>query len=62
MRVDIRELLGAEYNLYVFIGENKVIIKMPSTQKLPDGESIKVPVYLDLMHFFDKETEKAIVH
>ena len=62
VKVDIRELLGAEYNLYVFVGENKVIIRMPSTQKLPDGESIKVPVYLDLMHFFDKETEKAIVH
>ena len=62
VKVDIRELLGAEYNLYVYVGENKVIIKMPSTQKLPDGESIEVPVMLDLMHFFDKETEKAIVH
>ena len=62
VKVDFRELLGAEYNLYVFSGENKVIVKMPSTEKLPEGEEITIAVNTPLMHFFDKETEKAIVH
>ncbi len=62
VKVDFRELLGAEYNLYVFIGENKVIMKLPSTEPLPKEDEIQIPVNLKLMHFFDKETEKAICH
>lgn len=62
VKVDFRELLGAEYNLYVFVGENKVIMKLPSTEPLPKEDEIQIPVNLKLMHFFDKETEKAICH
>ncbi len=62
VKVDFREMLGSEYNFYLFVGENKVIMKVPSHEKMPEGDVIKVPVNLRLMHFFDKETEKAIVH
>ncbi len=62
VKVDFKELLGAEYNLYVYIGEEKVIVKMPSHEPLPEDEEIAIPVNLRLMHFFDKETEKAICH
>ena len=62
VKVDFREMLGAEYNLYVYIGENKVIIRIPSTNTMPQGEVIKIPVNSKLMHFFDKDTEKAICH
>ena len=60
--VDFRELTGAEYNLYVFINDNKVIVRMPSTDKLPKEDVIKVPVNTELLHFFDKDTEAAIAH
>ncbi len=62
LKVDFKEMLGAEYNLYVYIGSFKVIVKMPSTAKLPEGDVIKLPVNSAYMHFFDKETEKAICH
>ena len=62
VKVDFRELLGAEYNLYVFVGDNKVIMKLPSTEPLPKEDEIQIPVNLKLMHFLDKETEKAICH
>ena len=44
------------------MGENKVIMKLPSTEPLPKEDEIQIPVNLKLMHFFDKETEKAICH
>ena len=62
VKVDFREMLGSEYNFYLYVGENKIIMRVPSHEKMPEGDVIKVPVNLALMHFFDKETEKAIVH
>ncbi|MDO4620023.1 MAG: sn-glycerol-3-phosphate ABC transporter ATP-binding protein UgpC [Lachnospiraceae bacterium] len=61
-KVDFRELLGAEYNLYVELGDTKAIVKIPSTQRMPEGDVVKIPVLLRKMHFFDKETERAICH
>ncbi len=61
-KVDFFELLGAETNLYVFIDEKKVIIKMPSSMERPTAEEIKVPVEMQRAHFFDKDTELAICH
>ncbi len=62
VKVDFRELLGAEYNLYVYLGDVKAIVRMPSKLRIPEEDVIKIPVTLDLMHFFDKETEQAITH
>ena len=61
-KVDFFELLGAETNLYVFIDEKKVIIKMPSAMERPTADEIKVPIELKRAHFFDKDTELAICH
>ena len=59
---DFCELLGAETNLYLFVNDQKIIVRIPSTSEVPTHEYIKVPVDLDRTHFFDKETEKAICH
>ena len=61
-KVDFFELLGAETNLYVFIEEKKVIVKMPSSMERPTEDVIKVPVEMQRAHFFDKDTELAICH
>ncbi len=61
-KVDFFELLGAETNLYVFIEEKKVIVKMPSSMERPTADVIKVPVEMQRAHFFDKDTELAICH
>ena len=61
-KVDFCELLGAETNLYVYVGDQKVIVRMPSSVENPTEEFIKVPVDMDKAHFFDKETELAICH
>ncbi len=61
-KLDFCELLGAETNLYLFIDEQKIIVRIPSTMENPTEEYIKVPVDMDRTHFFDKETEQAICH
>jgi multiple sugar transport system ATP-binding protein len=61
-KVDFCELLGAETNLYLYVGDNKVIVKMPSSEPHPVDDIIRVPVNMAKAHFFDKETELAIVH
>ena len=35
---------------------------MPSYMDKPDTEFVKVPIEMERAHFFDKETELAIVH
>ena len=60
--VDIRELLGAEYNVYMNIGETKLIMRVPATEQIPDKDTIRIPVNLGKMHFFDPLTEQAICH
>ena len=61
-RLDFCELLGAETNLYLYIGEQKIIVRIPSSMENPTEEYIKVPVDMARAHFFDKETELAICH
>ena len=61
-QVDFFELLGAETNLYIFVGDKKVIVKMPSYMDRPTAEYIRVPAEMQRAHFFDKDTELAICH
>ena len=61
-KVDFCELLGAETNMYLYVGDKKVIVRMPSYEEHPVEEYIRVAVKQDRMHFFDKETEQAICH
>jgi multiple sugar transport system ATP-binding protein len=61
-QVAFYELLGAETNLYMFVGDKKVIVKAPSYVERPTEEFIRIPAEMERAHFFDKETELAIVH
>ena len=61
-KVDFCELLGAETNLYVFVGDKKVIVKMPSYVERPTEEFTRIPAEMKRAHFFDKDTEQAICH
>ena len=59
---DFKELLGAEYNLYLNVGEKKFIVRMPASESIPEKTELDVAVNLDQMHFFDSETGKAVCH
>ena len=61
-KVEFCELLGAETNLYVYVNDIKVIVKMPSSEPHPTDDKIKVAVKLEKLHFFDPETQQAICH
>ena len=61
-KVDFCELLGAETNLYVYVGDQKVIVRMSSAVEEPKEDVVKVPVDMAKVHFFDKDTELAICH
>ena len=61
-RVDFCELLGAETNLYVYVGDQKVIVRMPSSNNAPQEGFVKIPVEMERAHFFDRDTELAICH
>lgn len=61
-KVEFCELLGAETNLYVYVNDVKVIVKMPSSEPQPVDGNVKVAVKLEKLHFFDPETQQAICH
>ncbi len=60
--VDLRELLGAEYNVYLYLGDTKLIMRVPATEQIPERDTVRVPVDSGRMHFFDPVTEQAICH
>ena len=61
--VDVTELMGAEIYLYLTVGEEgRLTARVPSDSKTKAGDTIKVAFNMEKMHFFDKETERAIIH
>jgi multiple sugar transport system ATP-binding protein len=60
--VDITELMGAEIHLHLIIGETNLVAKVSSRSTSRAGDNIKVAFDLTRMHFFDKDTEKVIIH
>ena len=60
--VDLRELLGAEYNVYLKIGETGLVMRLPAGEQIPERGAVRVPVNTGKMHFFDPDTEQAICH
>ena len=61
--VELRELMGAEINLFLKLGEElNVISRVLSRSKAEPGETITIAVDTSRMHIFDKDTEKVIVH
>ena len=60
--VEVTELLGAELNLYTFVGGQNVTARVNARTNAKIGDKLKLAFDLNRMHFFDKETEQNICH
>ena len=60
--VDVTELMGAEIYLYLVTGETHLTARVSSRSTSRAGDNIKVAFDMSRMHFFDKDTERCIVH
>ena len=58
--VDLHELLGADYIVYGYIGEQRIVFKAPTINPIEDNTKLSVYFNLDKTHIFDKETTKRI--
>lgn len=62
VEMSFSELLGADYNLYMYVGETRVTVKIPATGELPGKGAYQIAANMDKAHFFDPDSEKAICH
>ena len=60
-KVDFRELMGDEIYLYLKVGNIPLTAKVGSYVYTEPGANINVVIDLRKVHFFDSETQKAIV-
>ncbi|BAA29090.1 373aa long hypothetical sugar-binding transport ATP-binding protein [Pyrococcus horikoshii OT3] len=60
-KVDFVEALGTDTILHVKFGDELVKVKLPGHIPIEPGREVKVIMDLDMIHVFDKDTEKAIV-
>ena len=60
--VEVTELLGSETNLYLKIADTQFVAKINKRSSSKIGDNIKVAFDTTKLHFFDKDTELAIVH
>lgn len=58
--IAVAELLGNEYYVHAFIGDEKVIAKVNAGQNLSAGDAINVAFDLNKIHLFDVITENRI--
>lgn len=67
-QVDVSEMMGSEIHLHVNAGGQDVVVRVP-TMDLPEnyrtgiehGTEVRFTIHEDLMHLFDKETEKNLL-
>ena len=60
-KVDFKELMGDEIYLYLKTGSTTVTAKVGSYVTAASGDNVKLVVDLRKAHFFDPESQKAIV-
>ncbi len=66
--VEFTELMGAEIYLYLNFGNDEegepinMISRVSSRSEAKSGDHIEVAIDTNLIHFFDKDTEKVIIH
>ncbi len=61
-KVEFFEMMGAYIYLYASAGESQITAKMPPTEEYVAGQKVTVQLDMDMAHFFDCDTEKAICH
>ncbi len=59
--VDVAELLGAETNIHITIGNANIIAKVEARSDLNIGDKIDLAINMEKSHFFDPETELRLV-
>jgi len=60
-RVEVVEPLGSEILLYVSTKQHQIIVRIPPHYEFRVGDSATFKVALEKIHFFDLETENAII-
>lgn len=60
MLVDVAELLGAETNIHISIGNANIIAKVNARSDVHIGDKIDLALNMNKCHFFDPETELRI--
>ena len=61
-RLNIREVLGSEMNLYVTCEGQKLTAKVLYDGNVKEDEDVKLVFDVNKIHVFDKDTEAAICH
>ena len=59
--IDIVEPLGTETQLFITINDKEIISRMYNPYEISVGDELTFQVDPNKVHFFDKETEKAII-
>ena len=57
----VAELLGHEYYIHADFGGADLVSKIPAAQVIASGDKLKVTFKGEKIHFFDAETEMAII-
>ena len=60
--VDVTEMMGAEYYLYLKIADHPFTARVNQRTTAKMGETIKIAFDTNRIHLFDKETEKTIIN
>ena len=58
--VDVTELMGNEVFLYLLAGQQSFVARVDPRTRARIGNTVRVIVNLDQLHFFDKTTERVI--
>lgn len=60
VNAEIAEMTGNETNIYFSLSGKKHIARIKTDKKISSGDSINLVISPDSVHFFDKDTTKAI--
>ncbi|MDP8234319.1 MAG: sn-glycerol-3-phosphate ABC transporter ATP-binding protein UgpC [Candidatus Saelkia tenebricola] len=61
VNVDVVEPMGSEVYLYLNSGDSSFIAKVAGQEQVEPGQDLEVVFDMSRIHFFDKDTEKAII-
>lgn len=59
-QIDLVEHMGAETHIHVYIGDEKIIVKVPYDVNTNSGEKIKIYLDEEKLYLFDKDSHKLI--
>jgi len=61
MKVDVGERLGSDQFLYGKVGSDSVTARVDPRMKVDPGDTVKLGLDTRTLHFFDAETELALL-